>query len=102
MKVIQEQEFEAEVKEGVTLVDFYATWCGPCRVMATILEDIEDSLTGKANIIKVDVDECENLARRFGIMSIPTLLVFKNGELKEKHVGIWDKDDCISTVESFL
>lgn len=102
MKTIQEQEFESEVKEGITLVDFYATWCGPCRVMGTILEDIEDAVAGKANIIKVDVDECENLARKFGIMSIPTLLVFKNGELKQKHVGIWDKDDCIATIESFI
>lgn len=102
MKTIQEQEFDAEVKEGVTLVDFYATWCGPCRVMSTILEDVEDAVAGKANIIKIDVDECENLARRFGIMSIPTLLVFKNGELKQKHVGIWDKDDCIATIESFV
>ena len=102
MKSIRENEFENEVKQGVTLVDFYATWCGPCRVMGGILEDIEDELSGQANIVKVDVDQCQNLARSFGVMSIPTLMIFKDGMLKEKHVGIWDQDECVSTIKSYL
>ena len=102
MKTIRENEFENEIKQGVTLVDFYATWCGPCRVMGGILEDIDDALDGQANIIKIDVDECPSLARSFGVMSIPTLMIFKDGQLKEKHVGIWDQDECVDTIKSYL
>ena len=102
METIRENEFENEIKQGVTLVDFYATWCGPCRVMGGILEDIDDALDGQANIIKIDVDECPSLARSFGVMSIPTLMIFKDGQLKEKHVGIWDQDECVDTIKSYL
>ena len=65
MKTIRENEFENEIKQGVTLVDFYATWCGPCRVMGGILEDIDDALDGQANIIKIDVDECGRITGLF-------------------------------------
>ena len=102
MKVVNEKDFDNSVAKGVTLVDFYASWCGPCRMMSTILEDIEDAIGSKAEIIKIDVDESPNLARQFGIMSIPTLLVFKDGKMQEKHVGIWQFEDCVATVESYL
>ena len=80
MKIVNKEEFEQITKNGVTLVDFFATWCGPCRMMAGILEEAGKELDGKANVIKVDVDEEDMLARSFGIMSIPTLMVFKNGQ----------------------
>ena len=102
MKIVNENEFSASIEKGVTLVDFYATWCGPCRVMADILEDVEDSLEDKAQIVKVDVDDSPNIARQFGIMSIPTLIIFKDGKLQEKHVGIWQYEDCLETVKSYL
>lgn len=102
MKIVNKEEFEQITKEGVTLVDFFATWCGPCRMMAGILEEAGKELDGKANVIKVDVDEEDMLARSFGIMSIPTLMVFKNGQLMEKHVGVWQKDECIKAVEKYL
>ncbi len=102
MKIVNSKEFSQITKEGVTLVDFFATWCGPCRIMAGILGEVDKDLGGKATVVKVDVDEEEALARSFGIMSIPTLIVLKNGELMEKHVGIWSKEECISAVKKFM
>lgn len=102
MKIVNNEEFKQITKEGVTLVDFFATWCGPCRIMAGILEEIAKDLEGQANVVKVDVDEEEDLARSFGILSIPTLLIFKNGQAVEKHVGIWSREDCVKAVKKYL
>ena len=102
MKVINENEFESATKEGLVLVDFFASWCGPCRMMAVILEDVQKELEGKVEIYKVDVDNDEKLARSFGIMSIPTLILFENGKEVEKHIGLWQKEDLIDTINSYL
>ncbi len=100
MKHINEQQFADETKNGLTAVDFFATWCGPCRMMSTILEDVEES-NPEIKIVKVDVDENPNLARKFGIMSIPTIVVIKDGEMAGKHVGLMQADDFIEFVKSF-
>ena len=102
MKVLNEKDFDESVKSGVSLVDFYATWCMPCRMFADILEDVNDEIGDKINIFKVDVDENPNLAHKFGIMSIPTVIIIKDGEMKEKHVGIWQKDDYIDAIKKYL
>lgn len=81
-------DFDNAVREGVTLVDFWATWCGPCRMQAPILEALDKELQGSVKIAKVDVDEEPELAQRFGIMSIPTLLVIRDGEAADKRVGV--------------
>ena len=78
------------------LVDFWAIWCGPCRMQAPILEELCQDLNGKAVIAKVNVDEEESLAVKYGIMSIPSLLVFKNGEVVEKVVGLTSRADLYS------
>jgi thioredoxin 1 len=101
MRVISENEFENEIKEGVVLVDFFATWCGPCRMMSMILEEIEEEVKDKAKIVKVDVDESEELARKFGVMSIPTLILFVDGKMYEKHIGLWQKDQLLELLNSF-
>ena len=102
MKIVKENEFKEETGSGVVLVDFFATWCMPCRMMAQILEDVAEELAGKAKIIKVDVDESPNLAKQFGVMSIPTLVIFKDGEEQEKHIGVWQHEDCTDAIKKYL
>lgn len=84
---LNEQNFDEVTSKGVALVDFWATWCGPCKMMAPNVDDIATQYKGRVAVGKVDVDECHSLAERFGIMSIPTLIVFKDGEEKEVLVG---------------
>lgn len=79
--------FDEITAEGVTLVDFWATWCGPCKMIAPAIESLAETYEGKANICKIDIDTQQDLAVRFGIMSIPTILIFANGEEVAKHVG---------------
>ena len=89
MKELNEQTFSQEVSSAMpTVVDFWAPWCGPCRSQAPILEQFATQYAGKVNVGKVNVDECGDLAGRFGIMSIPTIMVFVNGEVVNKAVGV--------------
>ena len=76
---LNQQNFDEITSKGVVLVDFWATWCGPCKMMAPNVEEIATEYKGKVTVGKVDVDECQELATRFEIMSIPTLIVFKDG-----------------------
>lgn len=101
MKIISENEFENEIKSGVTLVDFFATWCMPCRMMGQILEEVAED-EKNVNFVKVDVDENPNLARSFGVMSIPTLIIFKDGQEQEKHVGVWQGEELKDALKKYL
>ena len=87
--------------EGVVLVDFWAKWCGPCKMIAPVVEEISNEVTD-AKFIKVDVDENENLANKYDIMSIPTLVVFKNGEPVETLVGFMPKDSLKEAMTKHL
>ncbi len=100
MKEISGKDFEKEVEKGVTIVDFFATWCGPCKMMSIIMEEVQEE-NPDFHIIKIDVDKDEKLARKFGIMSIPTIVIMKDGQMQEKHVGLMQKDDLVDLVKSF-
>ena len=86
---VSDATFDAEVLKatGPVVVDFWAEWCGPCRMIAPALEEISNSLNGKVTIVKLNVDENPAVAAKYGIMSIPTLMLFKNGELASRQVG---------------
>ena len=89
VKASTDATFEAETKEGLVLVDFWATWCGPCRMQAPILEKLAEELSeDELKIVKMDVDENPETARAFGIMSIPTLLFKKDGQVVKQVAGV--------------
>ncbi|MFN7251592.1 MAG: thioredoxin [Anaerobacillus sp.] len=89
---VTDQTFTSETSEGVVLVDFWAPWCGPCKMIAPVLEELDAELAGKAKIVKIDVDENQETAGKFGVMSIPTLLVVKDGEVVDQVVGFQPKE----------
>lgn len=93
-------DFESEISEGLVLVDFWAPWCGPCQAMAPIIEELKKDLEGKAKVMKVNIDEDKETAQKYDIMSIPTVILFKDGEPVEQIVGLRPKDQYIAAVES--
>jgi thioredoxin 1 len=84
------------------LVDFWAEWCGPCKMIAPILEDISKEQVGRVTIAKINIDDNPDIAQRFGVMSIPTLLLFKNGELAHRTVGAKGKNQLLAEIEPHL
>lgn len=91
IKDLTRDTFDATIREGKVLVDFWAPWCGPCRMQAPILEELANEVKG-VTIAKVNVDDEPDLASRYGVMSIPTLILFENGTEKERYVGVQPKE----------
>lgn len=94
---LTQENFEKEVIQSKVpvLVDFWATWCGPCKMMAPVVEEIANEVGSKAKVGKLDVDENQDLAIKYGIMSIPTFVVFENGKVKNSTMGMQDKSSIM-------
>lgn len=104
MKIFTGENFNAEVLSASmpVVVDFFATWCGPCKMMAPVLEKLDAEYEGKALIGKLDVDENGELAAKYGVMSIPTLIFFKDGQVVSKMVGLQNGNTLKAAIEEML
>lgn len=94
--------FESTIASGVSLVDFWAPWCGPCRMIAPVIEELANDYEGKANICKVNTDDEQEIAVKFGIRSIPTIMFFKDGKLVDQVVGAQSKAALAQKLDAHL
>lgn len=102
MKINNKAEFEAIKNNGVVLVDFYADWCGPCKMLGPVLEDLAKEYEGKAKIVKVNVDEISDLASEYGVMSIPNMFILKDGVVVKNIVGYQPKPALKQVLDSLI
>ncbi|NEU29832.1 thioredoxin [bacterium LRH843] len=99
---VTDQTFAQETSEGVVLADFWAPWCGPCKMIAPVLEDLDADMGDKVKIAKLDVDQNQETAAKYSVMSIPTLLVFKDGEVVDQVVGFQPKEALANLLNKHL
>ena len=103
-KIFTSANFDAEVlgSSKPVLVDFFATWCGPCKMRAPAIEKLAEEYEGKADIGKLDVDESMDIAGRYGIMNVPTLIIFKNGQVVNKMIGLQNQNSLRKALDAVL
>jgi thioredoxin 1 len=99
-KELNDATFSEEISSGITIVDFWAPWCGPCRMQIPILDKVSERVGEKATIAKVNVDEAPSVAANYGIRAIPTLILFKDGESVQQFVGVRGEDELVAAIES--
>jgi len=101
-KELTDKNFDAIISKGVSLVDFWAPWCAPCRIQGPIVNELADEILDKANICKMDVDQNQKTARKYGIRSIPTIMVFKDGQMVKQFVGVKGKSELLKELDKHL
>lgn len=102
MKIVNTQEFNELMNENAVLVDFFATWCGPCKMLSPVLEGVAEKMKDKVTIVKVDVDRSPDLAAKFGVMSVPTMIMFKNGRQVDAFFGYMPEANLMANIERNL
>ena len=102
MEIINKENFDSKVEKGVVLVDFFANWCMPCKMLSPVLEEASELFGDKVSIYKVDVDKDNELAARFNVMSIPNLILFKDGKAVNQHVGFASQQDIVDFIKTAL
>lgn len=102
VKYLNDENFQKEISKGVTLVDFYADWCGPCRMIAPVIEELASEMNGKAQIAKLDIESAQQTTSNFHVTSIPTMIIFKDGQEVKRVVGIKDKETLKTLINSFI
>lgn len=102
MKILHADEFDGAIKEGTVLVDFFADWCGPCKMLGPVVEKAAEKYAGKVGFCKVNVDESPSIAGRYGIMSIPTLIVFQDGQPKASSVGYMSEEQLSQFIDKAI
>jgi thioredoxin 1 len=102
LKYLTDENFEQEVAKGIVLVDFYADWCGPCKMIEPVVVELAQEMAGKVTVAKIDTDKAVNAATKYEVTSIPTLILFKNGEVVERVVGVKDLDYLRKLVQSVI
>ena len=100
-KIINSQEFDNTIESGVVVVDFFATWCGPCKMLSPVIDELSGELEN-VNFVKVDIDQSLELAQQFRISTVPTMMIFKNGKPVETLVGFMPKERIVQKVKSHL
>jgi len=99
---VTNENYESLLKAPVAVIDFWATWCGPCQRMTPIIEELAKEYEGKVTIAKCDIEVCDELTEKMGIMSVPTILFLKNGEVVDKQVGATSKEALKTKVDALL
>ena len=103
-QVISSEEFNnlVEYVEEVVVVDFFATWCGPCKMLAPVFQEVANEFEGKVKFYKIDIDESLDIARQFSVSTVPTVIIFRNGEPLERLVGFMPKENLVSKIKEYI
>lgn len=96
---LTQENFDEKTSKGTVLVDFFATWCGPCRMLSPILEQVADEVGEDVRLYKVDIDECLDIAKKFGVMSVPTMVVLKDGAEVQRLIGLRQKAQILDVLK---